>query len=54
MDESAETAMYDLIGQRLPGATVISVGHRSSLRQLHGEELTVANGTIEPARRSAS
>ena len=31
--------MYDLIRFRNPQCTIVSVGHRSSLEALHGDEL---------------
>jgi len=39
LDEGMEYAMYALIRQRLPGCTIVSVGHRSTLDQLHTDEL---------------
>jgi putative ATP-binding cassette transporter len=45
LDEKAEASVYDLIRQRLPETTVISIGHRSSLAVLHDRFLElVANG----------
>jgi vitamin B12/bleomycin/antimicrobial peptide transport system ATP-binding/permease protein len=39
LDEGMEYAMYSLIRQRLPGVTIVSVGHRSTLDPLHTDEL---------------
>ena len=39
LDEGMEYAMYALIRQRLPGITIVSVGHRSTLDPLHTDEL---------------
>ncbi|HZA05813.1 MAG TPA: ABC transporter ATP-binding protein/permease, partial [Propionibacteriaceae bacterium] len=39
LDEGMEYAMYALIRQRLPGCTIVSVGHRSTLDRLHTDEL---------------
>jgi putative ATP-binding cassette transporter len=39
MDEGLEHAMYRLVRESLPGATLVSVGHRSSLRGFHTQEL---------------
>ena len=39
LDEGMEHAMYDLLRERLPGCTVVSVGHRGSLAGLHTSEL---------------
>jgi putative ATP-binding cassette transporter len=35
LDEGLEHAMYRLLREALPGATLVSVGHRSSLLGLH-------------------
>jgi len=35
MDEGLEHAMYRLLREALPAATLISVGHRSSLLRFH-------------------
>jgi putative ATP-binding cassette transporter len=42
MDEGLEDAMYRLLREQLPGARIVSVGHRSSLRRHHGMELVLA------------
>jgi vitamin B12/bleomycin/antimicrobial peptide transport system ATP-binding/permease protein len=42
LDEPGEAALYRLIGERLPGITIVSVGHRAALRASHGRQLTVA------------
>lgn len=39
LDEPREIEMYKLLKQRLPQATIISVGHRSTLFQVHDTEL---------------
>lgn len=43
LDEKAETAMYELIAERLPNTTVVSIGHRSSLTRLHERFLTLVD-----------
>ena len=35
LDEETEARMYQLLAEKLPHTTVISVGHRSSLLQFH-------------------
>jgi putative ATP-binding cassette transporter len=35
LDEPAEAALYRLLKERLPGATIISIGHRSTLKAFH-------------------
>jgi putative ATP-binding cassette transporter len=42
MDEGMEAAMYALVHERLPGTTVVSVGHRSSLTSIHTDELEMS------------
>ena len=45
LDEKAETTVYNLIRERLPRTTVVSIGHRSSLTALHDRFLElVENG----------
>jgi vitamin B12/bleomycin/antimicrobial peptide transport system ATP-binding/permease protein len=41
LDEGMEHALYSLVRERLPHATVVSVGHRSSLGPLHQRELVL-------------
>jgi putative ATP-binding cassette transporter len=41
LDEGMEHAMYDLVRERLPHCTIVSVGHRSTLEGLHSRELTL-------------
>jgi len=35
LDEPGEAALYRLLQQRLPGSTIVSIGHRSTLGALH-------------------
>jgi putative ATP-binding cassette transporter len=44
LDEPAEQALYQCLREQLPDTTIVSVGHRSTLRRLHDEEWV-----IEPA-----
>jgi putative ATP-binding cassette transporter len=39
LDEPAEAALYGRIAERLPETTVISIGHRSTLKPLHARRL---------------
>ncbi|MGE5858122.1 MAG: ATP-binding cassette domain-containing protein, partial [Solirubrobacterales bacterium] len=46
LDEETESRLYALLRERLPGTTVVSVGHRSTLRAFHARRLVVTpNGT---------
>ncbi|MGH6767919.1 MAG: ABC transporter ATP-binding protein/permease [Xanthobacteraceae bacterium] len=47
LDEAAEEALYRLVADRLRGATVVSIGHRSTLRAHHGRHL-ILDGTAAP------
>ena len=42
LDEPAEAALYRLLAQRLPGTTVVSIGHRSTLLAFHRHGLELA------------
>ena len=41
LDEPAEAALYRLLQQRLPEATIVSIGHRSTLAAFHRRRLTL-------------
>ena len=41
LDEPAEAALYGLLQQRLPGTTIISIGHRSTLVAFHRRRLAL-------------
>jgi vitamin B12/bleomycin/antimicrobial peptide transport system ATP-binding/permease protein len=41
LDEAAEAALYRLLMSRLPGSTIISIGHRASLNVLHRRQLAL-------------
>jgi len=41
LDEPAEAALYTLLHERLPGATIVSIGHRSTLAAFHKRRLTL-------------
>ena len=54
LDEPAEAALYRLIAARLPGTTVISIGHRHTLHALHKRRLDLnpdgeGQFTVRPA-----
>lgn len=42
LDEAAEAAVYQLLAQRLPHTTLVSIGHRSTLAAFHRRRLTVS------------
>ena len=39
LDEPSETALYKLLDQRLPQATIVSIGHRATLAAFHRRRL---------------
>ncbi|HET8916368.1 MAG TPA: ABC transporter ATP-binding protein/permease [Propionibacteriaceae bacterium] len=41
LDEGMEHALYELVRERLPECTIVSVGHGSTLDSLHTNELTL-------------
>lgn len=41
LDEGMERTMYDLVRGRLPGTTIVSVGHRSTLESMHDQQLSL-------------
>jgi putative ATP-binding cassette transporter len=42
LDEPAERMVYALMRERLPRTTIVSVGHRSTLKALHNRSIDVA------------
>jgi vitamin B12/bleomycin/antimicrobial peptide transport system ATP-binding/permease protein len=41
LDEASEAELYHLLQRRLPNATIVSIGHRSTLRAFHERHLTL-------------
>ncbi len=41
LDEASEVRLYTLLRERLPDVTLVSVGHRSTLRPFHTRNLVV-------------
>jgi vitamin B12/bleomycin/antimicrobial peptide transport system ATP-binding/permease protein len=39
VDEAGEAALYKLLAEKLPGATIVSIGHRATLKSLHGRTI---------------
>jgi putative ATP-binding cassette transporter len=46
LDEAAQASLYLLIGKRLPGTTVVSIGHRQTLHELHKRRLELQPADI--------
>jgi putative ATP-binding cassette transporter len=62
LDEPAEAALYQLLQQRLAAATIVSIGHRSTLTAFHrrrlafsreGDRYWVREGSLAPATSGA-
>jgi putative ATP-binding cassette transporter len=49
VDEVGEARLYTLLRDRLPNTTLLSVGHRSSLRPFHTRQLVLTPNGLEPA-----
>jgi putative ATP-binding cassette transporter len=50
LDETMETAIYEALKQRLPSTTMVSIGHRPSLRQWHDRQIEVRRAPGEVGR----
>ena len=54
LDESAEHMVYRLLRERLPRTTIVSVGHRSTLRALHDRSIDIAQAGAHKSALSAN
>ncbi|MEZ0211350.1 MAG: ABC transporter ATP-binding protein/permease [Xanthobacteraceae bacterium] len=50
LDEPGEAALYRTLRERVPQAAILSIGHRSTLRALHGRHLEIHAVEDGPAR----
>jgi putative ATP-binding cassette transporter len=41
LDEPAETALYALLEKQLPSSTIVSIGHRATLKAFHGRSVAL-------------
>ncbi|WP_339528947.1 ABC transporter ATP-binding protein/permease [Pseudomonas mucidolens] len=46
MDEEDEAMLYQALIDGLPGVSIVSVGHRSSLKRFHGRQVRIAHGQL--------
>jgi putative ATP-binding cassette transporter len=56
LDEESEAVLYGLLHERLPDTTIVSIGHRSTLRPWHGRMLSPdgsGHWTLGPLDRPA-
>jgi vitamin B12/bleomycin/antimicrobial peptide transport system ATP-binding/permease protein len=44
LDEPTEEAVYEMLREQMPGTTVVSIGHRSTLAAFHDRRLDMAPG----------
>jgi putative ATP-binding cassette transporter len=49
LPEEAQAALYRLLKDRLPGTTLVSIGHRESLAQFHSRKLAWHDLSLRPA-----
>ncbi|MGH6795862.1 MAG: ATP-binding cassette domain-containing protein, partial [Methylocella sp.] len=52
MDEAMEAEIYDILAKKLPGTTIVSIGHRASLARFHKRHIEMrpsAAGIFTPA-----
>jgi len=42
LDEPSEARLYRLLAEKLPQATIVSIGHRSTLEAFHTRKVTMA------------
>ena len=50
LDEANEAAVYGVLKERLPGTTIVSIGHRPSLRKWHDRRLDLQRAPGEVGR----
>jgi putative ATP-binding cassette transporter len=42
LDEPSEAALYRLLQEKLPGTTIVSIGHRATLEAFHQRKVALA------------
>ncbi|MCK3863563.1 ABC transporter ATP-binding protein/permease [Pseudomonas sp. B329] len=47
MDEEDEATLYQALIDQLPGLSIVSVGHRSSLKRFHGRHVRIEGGRLQ-------
>jgi putative ATP-binding cassette transporter len=47
MDEEDEANLYQALIDELPGVSIVSVGHRSSLKRFHGRHVRIEGGLLQ-------
>ncbi|MOA61908.1 hypothetical protein D3C78_1871710 [compost metagenome] len=46
MDEEDEASLYQALIDEVPGLSIVSVGHRSSLKRFHPRHVRIENGHL--------
>jgi vitamin B12/bleomycin/antimicrobial peptide transport system ATP-binding/permease protein len=54
LDEPAEASLYGLLHERLPGTTIISIGHRSTLNAFHNRHVVLTRAGDRFALKEAA
>jgi putative ATP-binding cassette transporter len=54
LDEGSEAALYRLLQERLPNTTIVSIGHRSTLRAFHQRRLELQRAGDRSTLREAA
>jgi putative ATP-binding cassette transporter len=54
LDEPAERMVYTILRQRLPDTTIVSIGHRSTLRTLHHQSVEIGQRPVHESRSRLS
>jgi vitamin B12/bleomycin/antimicrobial peptide transport system ATP-binding/permease protein len=53
LDEPSEAALYRLLEEKLPATTIVSIGHRSTLRAFHQRNVTLVRDGDQFALKDA-
>ena len=53
LDEPGERMVYGLLREELPRASIVSIGHRSTLKALHGRNIEMEHGPVRPTKALA-
>jgi putative ATP-binding cassette transporter len=48
LDEVAEAALYSALAEKLPSATIVSIGHRQTLEAFHAREIALVKSEAAP------
>jgi len=54
MDEDMEAEIYETLMKKLPATTIVSIGHRASLSQIHNRRLEMLASALGSSRQRKS